>query len=181
MTSEGTVYDQYFEWLYGKVASIRNRNPSRSYWNLCRALYTTRFEWFVPNDDNRVGDGLQLRQEFVDQRGYQDFDRMWWDLDCSIFEMLIALSRRVSFQSRGTPAEWFWNLVENLGLRQYTDDIYEISIAEEVEETLRRFNERRYGSDGRGGLFPLKYPQQDQREIELWYQMSMYLEELHEF
>lgn len=179
MSDSGTVYDQYFEWLYSLVASVRNRNPSRSHWNLLRQFYSTQFTWFVPNDDNRLMDGLELRDEWIHRKKISDVDPMWYEIECSVLEMMVALARRVSFESYGTPSEWFWKLVENLELSRYTDDIYEISIAEEVEETLDRLVRRKYGRDGVGGLFPLRYAEQDQRRVEIWYQMSAYLLEKH--
>lgn len=175
MTTEGTVYDQYFEWLYGLVSSVRNRNPARSHWHLLRKFYSTEFTWFVPNDDNRWAEGIDLRHEWIHTKRIEDVDNDWLELGCSVLEMLIALARRVSFESEGTPAQQFWKLVQNLELDRYTDDIYEISIAEEVEDTLDRLIRRTYGRDGTGGLFPLRRARRDQRRIELWYQMSDYL------
>ena len=180
-TDVGTLDDAYFEWLYGQVGPLKNRNPSRNYWHLCRKLYTTEFIWFVPNDDNRVEDGKELRQTFARSTRYQldDPHNLWQDLGCSMFEMLVALSKLAAFESGRSHVEWFWRFMHNLELDLYTDDLYEISIEEEVEEVLERINQRTYNSDGTGGLFPLHHARQDQRKIELWYQMSSYLLEGH--
>ena len=97
------------------------------------------------------------------------------DLDCSMLEMLIALSDRTAFQTDGRLEEWFWRFMHNLELDRYSDDLYEISIQEEVEDTLTRVIWRKYAQDGTGGLFPLRHPDHDQRKIELWYQMSAYI------
>lgn len=173
----GTLDDAYFEWLYGQIGAVRNRNPARSYWLLAKQLYTTPFLWFIPNDDNRVEDGKELRFEFLDFTGFilDDPRELWLDLECSMLEMLIALSRRLAFESDRPPLEWFWRLMQNLELERYSDDLYEIAIQEEVEETLNRINHRTYSADGTGGLFPLRDATHDQRKIELWYQMSSYL------
>lgn len=176
----GTIDDRYFEWLYQKVAAVTNRNPARSYWNMAKQMYQTRFNWFVPNDDNRAEDGKDLRYEFIDEWGTDGIDRSWLDLDCSMLEMMIALARRVSFEADGTPGEWFWHLMGNLELDLYTDDIYEISIRETVEEVLERVNRRTYLRNGTGGLFPQKHPRRDQRQVEIWYQMQSYLLEREE-
>lgn len=176
----GTINDRYFEWLYAHVLSVRNENPSRSYWQLLRKLYITKFHWFVHNDDNRVLDGFEIRTEFLHRWGTDGVDYTWIQDDCSILEMLIALSRRASFDSSGTAAYWFWEMINNLGLRDYSDDVYEISIEEEVEEVLNRLNDRTYDRDGQGGLFPLSQPTQDQRKVEIAYQMGAYLIE-HEY
>lgn len=173
--------DAYFEWLYGQIGALRNRNPARSYWSLCRKLYSTRFEWFVPNDDNRVEDGKELRLEFLKSTRFElnDPHNLFRDLDCSMFEMLVALSRLAAFESERDPLEWFWRFMHNLGLERYSDDHYRSRHDREVEEVCRRINERTYSRNGDGGLFPLRHARQDQREIELWYQMSSYLLEGH--
>ena len=89
--------------------------------------------------------------------------------------MLIALSDRLAFEAGGSTGPWFWKLVENLELKQYTDNIYEISIEEEVDEVLDRLINRTYERDGSGGLFPLRQDPRDQRKVEILYQMSSYL------
>jgi len=172
--SEGTLDDLYFEWLYGQVASVRNRNPRRGYWNLCRQLYTTPFVYFVPNDDNRALDGIALREEFAEDNAI-DLSREWQSLDCSMLEMLIALARRGSFQDGADPVGWFGIFLKNLDLYEFTDQVYNERIAQEVEQTLRRINDRTYDEDGRGGLFPLRNPKNNQRKVELWYQLAAYL------
>lgn len=167
----------YLEWLYGQVGIVQNRNPERSHWNLLRQLYVTQFQWFVPNDDNRAEDGKALRERFLEQTGYplDDPFRLWVNLECSMLEMLIALAQQVAFESGRSPAEWFWRLLHNLELDRYSDDIYEISIQEDVEEKLSNLNDRLYDQSGTGGLFPLRDAHQDQRKVELWYQMQAYL------
>lgn len=172
----GTIDDRYFEWLYSLVGSLRNRNPHRSYWQLTRVLYTTEFIWFVPNDDNRIADGKALRDEYIDETNEDDLDRLdWYHDQCSFLEMLIALARRASFDGKGTPPDWFWRMIKNLELIDYTDDIFEVSIFEAVKEALDRVNQRTYEDNGNGGLFPLRDPEHDQRHVELRYQMAAFM------
>lgn len=172
---DGTIDDRYLEWLYAHVASVRNRNPHRSYWELMRRLYSTKFHWFIHNDDNRASDGLELRAEFIQRWGTDGIDAAWLQLDCSFLEMLIALSRRAAYDSHGSAGDWFWLMIKNLELRDYTDEIYEISIDEEVTEVLNRVNDRTYERDGTGGLFPLREPKENQRRVEIAYQLAAYL------
>lgn len=173
--NEGTLDDGYFEWLYSFVGAVRNRNPSRSYWSLLKKLYSTPFHWFVPNDDNRAEDGKELRSEYVWSEEIIQVDQDWLDLECSIFEMLIALSRRLEFESSTSSEEWFWILLENLGIAKYNDKVYTKEIDQKVGKVLDKLNSRKYARNGEGGLFPLKNATKDQRKVELWYQMSSYL------
>ena len=174
INAEGTLDDLYLEWLYNKIAAVGNRNPERSYWSLARQLYSKPFRGSVHNDDNRAADGQELRLRFLGETGIE-MDIHWVNLECSMLEMLIALSERVAFQAEHEPIEWFWHFLANIEISRYNDYIYEISIQEEVEEAINRVIYRTYSDHGVGGLFPLRYTDHDQRKVELWYQMSAYL------
>lgn len=181
----GTLDDQYLEWLYGQVSPVILKNPSRTYWALLRQLYNKEFVWFVPNDDNRLEDGRDLRHEFLtDLHGpdHEHSDPAWLGLPCSMLEMFIALSRRLAFETDGEARAWFWHLLEVLDLKQFTDKFYDPEAAphkfNQVDDILETVIWRRYNSDGSGGgLFPLRIAQQDQRDVEIWYQASAYLVE----
>lgn len=167
--------EAYLRWLYGQVAPVSARNRNKTYWTLFGQLYSKEFVWDVPNDDNRVVDGLALRYEFIYEKGLQ-VDREWLHLGCSMLEMLIALSRRLAFEAEGQPRAWFWQLLQNVHLDTYTDAIVvSDKQREEIDEVLENIIWRRYDYDGNGGLFPLKHAHQNQRKVELWYQMSAYL------
>jgi hypothetical protein len=172
--------EEYFTWLYSLVASTNLKNPSRTHWSLARHLYTKEFVWLVPNDDNRVQDGKDLRREFFEVNEISRVDQNWVVLGCSMFEMLIALSRTLSFEADGEPRVWFWHLMETLDLFQYNDRIYKTrpEVASIIDETIDQVIWRQYEPDGKGGLFPLRNPREDQREVEIWYQLNAYLLEL---
>lgn len=179
MHDKGTLDDMYFEWLYSSIGAVRNRNPNRSYWELCKQLYKKEFTWIVRNDENRAEDGRDLRDEFISDWEIQVIDPEWLELGCSVFEMLVALSRRASFETSEEPDEWFWRMLENLDLRQYTDAVYGDIVRDDVEVTLDRVIERTYDRNGVGGLFPLQKASRNQRKVELWHQMSSYIVENH--
>ncbi len=166
----------YLHWLYKKIGSVRLKNPARTYWSLARKLYTKEFVWLIPNDDNRAEDGRELRYEFMHDEEISYVDDAWMDLGCSMLEMLIALSRRLAFQTEGDPRSWFWHLLDNLGLEHYTDAYFGVMDYEgELDEKLDSVIWRTYEPDGGGGLFPLRHPHEDQRDVELWFQLSAYL------
>ena len=165
----------YFQWLYAQVGDPASLNRDRTYWRLLRLLFTKEFVWIVPNDDNRIADGTDLRYEFVDQSRLNDVDRDWINLGCSMLELLIGLSRRLSFQDEKErePRVWFWHLIENLGLQDHNDNA---AYSEEgVNEILDRVIWRTYHSNGEGGLFPLEHAERDQRDVEIWYQLCAYI------
>lgn len=180
MSGSSPLDEKYFSWLYRKIGAVTNRNPERGHWELAKRLYSTKFLHFVPNDVNRAVDGMALREEFLDRHPNIEWDQNWMDLECSMLEMLIALSRRANYHTdagalSGGTLGWFWELMGNVELSQYTDAVWSNRCLEETDRILNRINNRTYMPSGRGGLFPLIRPEQDQRKVELWYQMSAYL------
>lgn len=163
----------YFTWLYNQVAVGAIRNPHHTYWHLLRKMFTKEFVWFVPNDDNREKDGQALRLEFLEDEHIHVRDRSWMQLSCSMLELLIGLARRLSFFAEGEPENWFWKLVENLDLERYNDNVR--FPEDEVDHILEKVIFRTYRPDGSGGLFPLENAAEDQRKVELWYQMHSYI------
>lgn len=163
----------YFEWLYRQVGDTRVKNPNRTYWGMLKQLFLKEFVWIIPKDDNRIQDGKDLRYEFVDQSGLGDVDQGWINQGCSVLEVVIAISRRLSFEIDGESRDAFWILLGNLGLLRYVDS--RPLPADEIEEILDRFIWRTYSPDGRGGMFPLQHPGEDQTKVELWYQLSAYV------
>lgn len=165
--------ESYFTWLYSQVGSVEVDDPRKTYWDILRILYTKEFVWIIPNDDNRAEDGQDLRRAFLDESGQANEEPAWQELGCSVLELLIALSQRLSFQTDKPASEWFWVLIRNLGLKVYNDS--RKIPAERIDDKLDSFIWRTYRQDGYGGLFPLESPAEDQRDVELWYQMSAYL------
>jgi hypothetical protein len=170
--ASGTLDDQYFEWLYSQVADVRIRKGPRTYWNLLRQLFATEFVWHVPNDDNRAYDGRDLRFEWSQLRDVR-VDKNWAELGCSFLEMLIGLARRLEFQDGRDCEFWFWHLIGNLGLLGHNDRSK--FAKEDVDDRIAMVMWRTYNRYGEGGLFPLPRCRQDQRSVELWYQMHEYL------
>ncbi len=178
MTGEGTLDERYLTWLVGLIEPVTNLNPARSHWLLCGEMYKKEFTWFIPNDDNRIFDGLDVRQEFIDTQEGGDVPGMWLAEPCSFLEMLIALSRRMAFDSVPLEADyWFWRMLDNLNLRIYIDEQYDEEVSLLVNDILDQVMNRTYHADGSEGLFPLNHPGRDQREVELWYQSQQYLME----
>lgn len=164
--------EAYFEWLAVQVVNIRLKNPRTTYWEVLKQLYRTEFLWRIRNDDNRVIDGLELRGEFLQGSSAEG----WESQGCSFLEMLIALSRRLTFQTEGVSAtEWFWQLLVNVGLDISDADYEERRMGMFVDQVLQNINNRTYDKNGEGGLFPLHESEIDQTKTEIWYQMNYYL------
>lgn len=163
----------YLTWLYSQIGVVTRRHSTRTYWALARQLYNKPFIGFVPNDDNREADGKDLRFEFIDREDIQEIDIDWMELDCSMLEMLIVLARIMAFEAEGEPRDWFWHMLKNIRLDSY-NDMSGVPYRK-IDDILDRVIQRTYHPSGYGGLFPLKHAAEDQRKVELFYQLSAYL------
>lgn len=169
------IDESYFVWLYSQVGSVRAKNPARTHWDLLRQLHQTEMIWTIPNDDNRLADGVDLRYEFLlDPTSRAAVPYEWMHMPCSFLEMLIAMSRRLAFEDGGEPAWWFWHMLENMGLHRCNDRNTR-QLAYQINFLVQRVINREYEYNGDGGLFPLKHPRMDQRKVELWSQLNAYL------
>lgn len=171
-TTERTLDQAYFEWL---LAQVRSQHGSQTYRELCWELYKKEFVWIIPNDDNRIQDGLDLLVEFFHENGLEVENVRIRD-GCSCLELVIGLSRRLAFIAGGDPIEWAWTLLGNLGFHSTSDPLNDRNRAY-IDGVLDRVIWRTYQADGVGGFFPLAFANDDQRKVELWYQMSAYIEE----
>jgi hypothetical protein len=168
------IEDLYLNWLYAKVAySDAPSSPSVSYHRLLQSLHAIEFVWVVSMDENRAQDGLELRNEFIKQAHIPDVPDDWYNMPCSVLEMLIAFSRRASFETEYSSEEWFWMFLSNIGLDEQHDS--SIGLTTLVNEVIDTVIWRTYDPDGHGGLFPLDDAEEDQRRVEIWHQFCEYL------
>lgn len=166
--------NSYFDFLCNLVG--RKYEYSR----LLGHLHRVEFYSLVPNDDNRGADGEQLRNDYIDEVGPTGAPSLP-NTGCSVLEMLMGLAKRLEFELLGgryeRPArELFWVLIDNLELDWCDDVAYSNrGTSEEVEAKIKDLLERKYDTNGEGGLFPLRHAQRDQRRVEIWYQMSAWV------
>lgn len=164
------IEEAYFNWLCAKVTSPYVNN----YIDLLQILHRTEFVWVIPGDKNRKEDGVELRDYFLNETGY-DKDSLWFNELCSIFEVLVAFAQRAAFQIEYSVSDWFWKFMENLNLNEYRQ-ISDTDLPV-IEDILYVFIWRTYDFNGNGGLFPLDEPEQDQRQVEIWYQFCAWVAE----
>lgn len=168
--------EDYFRWLEPQIREEHN-NPGKTYEGVLRLMFEKEFVWLVPNDHNRAADGLDLRSEFCYDNDL-DLDRLQDIGPASFLEVLIGLSRRLSFAATGQAPGWAWQLMSNLELHKIADPMSRRK-AKQADDILEACIWRTYTPDGQGGFFPLAWPNEDQRKVELWYQMAAYIDELH--
>ena len=180
------ISQDYFEWLM-ELAGLKDYGGF-SYWLLSKDLHSIDFTWSIELDENRNADGKSLREDYFYDCDFpsEEFDEILYRENASVLEVLVALARRMDFEMSDPDdptdktADFFFEMLENLGLDQYDDEnYYDLGGESEVCHVIDIWLRRAYKPDGRGGLFPLACPDDDQRDIQIWYQMMAYLEENH--
>lgn len=171
--------NDYFQWLCELVDAD---HESRSYIFLMRELFETEFNDetanLVPNDINRIQDGLELREQYLEEKRLQN--RVILCGSCSLLEIIIALSFRIEdIISKYDYISWFWEMIGNLELLEFDDSspVWKPRSyhGEIIDEIICNLLNRSYRSNGDGSLFPINDAKRDMRKVEIWYQMNNYL------
>lgn len=157
----------YLEWL---LARVELDGPVSDI--LAAVLYERTFTATVPNDDNRIEDALLLRALYCEEEN----GRFEEDFPATFLEVLVALADRMEYMLHspddyGHVPMYFWSMLANIGLYNTTID------TKYIHEKVSMVLDRTYEWNGRGGLFPLNNATDDQREVEIWYQMMAWIRE----
>lgn len=162
----------YYEWLISFIRS--DIYLPEDYKKLLTQLLNIDFVYYYPMDENRAFDGLELRDRYVAETNKTLY---FAGNPCSVLEMMISLALRMDIEimfdediGDRTP-DWFWGMIESLGLIGCTDDDYDLNY---ILDVIGSFLRRDYSPNGNGGLFSID-EHVDIRDREIWYQMQMYL------
>jgi len=171
------LVERYFRWLVPQIRGNERNDSGQSYNDLARILFSKEFVSIVNYDENRMADGRQLRRDFCHARRLP-INTLDWIESTAFLEVLVGLSRHLEFQAGGDAHGWAWQLICNLELHKFSDPLSPRK-SKQAEEILETCIQRTYTPDGQGGFFPLAWPIEDQRAVELWYQMAAYVDEQH--
>lgn len=172
---------EYLSWMMRLVSTKTHR--SNQYKKLFEKLYERQFQVVNAFDENRVMDGEALRYQFGEDSGYiqPEIAESIDDRPCSVLELMVALASRCENQFAYDPkygdrtGVWFWEMIESLGLINMTDDRYD---GQYVDYVIDRFISLDYKPNGEGGLFTIQNPKKDYRQVQIWYQMCEYLNQI---
>lgn len=182
MFSREKIREEYFIWLIDSISLGKYKSKRRQFEKVLKRLYEREFTYINPHDFNRAQDGIECRWHYASLTGQkEDFDILELCLGgpCTILEMMVALSDKCYCLMGEDYSEdrsfWFWSMMDNLGLTvnktQWSNDY--------VDLILDDFLERRYEPNGRGSLFLIRDTKgKDMRDVEIWYQMCAYLNEI---
>ena len=173
----------YFEWLCDIIEDSKDENIYLpDFVKMLRKLYETKFYWVIDRDISRAHDGLYMRIRFEEDTGvsrYELDDQLVED--CTVFEMLVALSRRLEYdllrvlRYGDRTGKWFWMMIKNLGLDECDNYNY---FSTDVEDILEKFMNREYFEDGtEGALFHSFSGKANFRTTEIWRQADIWIVE----
>lgn len=181
--SREELREEYFAWLCDWVADDKHLSRHTTYNKMFSYLFDKPFVYTIAMDGNRAEDGINLRYRFGRENGIPDALVATYldDRDCSMLEMMVALSIRCEDQIMENPdvgnrvGQWFWDMIVSLDINM-PDSRFDYRAAEECMEV---FTNHSYAKNGRGGLFTITDPTRDMRKTDIWYQMNFYLDEMN--
>lgn len=167
----------YCEWLATIV------DPNFKYPALLSYLFDQEYDYetarLVPNDDNRIGDALNLREEFIKEQLAREPSYLietFRGQYTSVLEVFISLAQRMEdVICLDRFPDWFWEIMDNLGVTYFKGNHLNHRDILKLDRIIGTWLNREYCKDGKGGLFPLKEPRENQQKVEIWYQMNAYL------
>lgn len=177
--------NMYIEWVCSEILNL-NKDEYNDLLYLIRTLNEIEFTYSVPLDENRAADGLNLRSDYCYETG-KYLDKSSGLLpNCTVFEMMAALAYKCessimyNYRNGLHPERWFFIMLNNLGIRECTVHNWDSKTSDYIYNCVHKMLHRQYKKNGEGGLFVIKNPKIDQREVDIWKQMNAFLNEFND-
>lgn len=179
--------EHYLHWLCEHIDNDTLPSTEDRYSLLAEQMHNTEFSWVIDKDENRAETGKYFRVIYANEFGIGINDIP--DYPCSFLEMILGLCQEAAYLSdleyKNSISTWFMVLIDNIGLIGFDDDRYTTDnmSSDIVDDILEDVMNRKYNSNGVGGFFPMPGTDEDQPEVELWYQLNeyiMYIEDSYE-
>ena len=116
------------------------------------------YRWSIDTDENRAVEGINLRNDYFKERGFNRVDTD--SRDCTVLEMLVSLANRLNFDYVGYPGDEkngriFIDFCKNLGIvsaesnenQCYSGDF------EDISENIDRWLDGNFEENGEGSPF----------------------------
>jgi hypothetical protein len=170
------IKKEYFNYLVSRV--VDKKHPKVDYIPLLDLLHSLKFEWCIDLDKNRAGDGAALREKWLSEEGLYAYLFEFDDEKVSVLEVLIGIAERFEYQVGDIMCgdhtnDRFWELLRNLDIEKYSADNYKPL---NIKAKTRDWMLRKFKKDGSGSIFPVKKCEKDMRNLQIWDQMSIYVE-----
>lgn len=174
-----------------KLGLEQYRTDADTHNKLLELLYTSKFIAIHEKDKNRIGHAMTSRTEWLRHRYFDKVpssnieERIARDpiykYEPNVLEVLYTLAERLEEQltseqgldARALATQWFWLMLNGIGLAELGDDIFDPITA---KERLLNWLSLSYEADGRGGCFYLP-GHGDVREFDIWHQAQLHYAE----
>lgn len=177
----------YFEWITTVV--MPDRGIRKSYFRLLEELNNIPFTYINPLDQNRDVDGKNLIYHFSYRSGIPNNvieENIVQREHSTVLEVMVSLAFKIEEEIMSDPrygdrtAQWFMLMLDNLGLSYYSDQVWSYGVSDmQVREIISRFLNRDIQPNGEGGLFIVRRPYSDMRDVDLWTQANWYISETY--
>lgn len=166
----------YFKWLIKRLNIPEEDTDIQHLGEIdLKKLGMIPFKYTIHTDYNREFDARKLRTEYYGE----DLPDYISEGPVSVLEVLIGLSIRMCEEVLGDDTSWnlFCLMLLNLGIylksRGWCHD-------EDIPGIVDKWLNREFNFNGVGSPFPLKRNDEglDQRKIDIWQQLSLYLDEI---
>lgn len=174
---------EYYNWLIQLVCPVKAKR--QKYSKVLQVLYNREFYYYIPMDANREGRAIDFRYRFGCDMGYPN--RVIADeIDirpATVLEVMVetAVTMEETIMQDddyGNRTDiWFWDMMTSLKLDMMTNDIFNEAMANDI---ITRLLERDYEENGEGGLFTVRRPFSDMRDVPIWAQANWYINEYRE-
>ena len=173
----------YFKWLIKRLNVPEEETNMKRLGELdLKKLGTIPFKYTIHTDYNREFDAKKLRTEYYGE----DLPDYILKSPASVLEVLVGLSIRMCEEVLGDDTSWdlFCLMLLNLGI--YNKDVVGSTPCrgwchdEDIPGIVDKWLNREFDFNGVGSPFPLKRNDEglDQRKIDIWQQLSLYLDEI---
>ena len=177
-------YQHYYDFLVSFLNpdwKCKTDDMVKSHSLLLKTLFEKDFYYLNDLDANRASDGITLRNIYTSIND----DCNVPEGNCSVLEMLIALSDRIEYQIMtddtygDRTSLWFWTMLENLGISFVDDDTYNGESRSFIDAKVQKWLDRRFDKDGNGSIWT-KIPSEnaDKRDflsLDYWMQANICL------
>lgn len=168
----------YFKWIIERLKIPKgeiDKEHVDAFTLRMKELDKIPFTFTIHTDYNREFDGKRLRTEYYGE----DLPNYILDAPVTVLEVLVGLAIRICEEVLGDDNSWdlFGLMLLNLGILKEDGGTCK---EEEIDEIIKKWLSREFDFNGVGSPFPLTKNDEgvDQRKIDIWQQLSLYLDEI---
>lgn len=131
------------------------------------------YRWYIDTDENRAVEGLNLRNDYFKDRGFNRIDSD--NSDCTVLEMLVSLANRLNLDYVGYPGDEkngliFIDFCKNLGIISEESDENQCYSGdfEDISESVDAWLDGDFEENGDGSPFYVPSGDINLQNLSVW-------------